>query len=168
MTALQKKLNSKRGDFLTKGEALELIAEVVAGAGAGATMDFDTIFPVGSIYTTTNDAFDPNATFGGTWVRVEEGRFMEAGSGANGKTKKEAGLPEFKGTAQLLMVANAKQSQACTLTGAGRMQLGISAGSNAVISDTVQVSANNGNRIYGQSNTVQPKSYIVNIWERTA
>lgn len=166
MTALQKKLNAQRGDFLTKGEALELMAEV--GAGAGATIDFDTIFPVGSIYSTTNDAFDPNAVFGGTWVRVEAGRFMEAGDGANGKTKREAGLPNAEGTAQVLMVSNAKQSGACTLTGAGRLSLGINAGSNPVVSDTVLTSLNNGNRIFGKSNTVQPASYVVNIWERTA
>lgn len=129
---------------------------------------FNSIFPIGSIYTTSDDAFNPNSVFGGTWERVDNGRFLEAGDGTNGKTKRNAGLPNSYGTAQLLMVANAKQSNACTLTGAGRMNLGISAGNNPVVSDTVQINLNNGNRIFGSSETVQPKSYVVNIWERTA
>lgn len=152
-------------------EVVECIA-VASSNGGGQQqpqqINFDAIFPVGSIYVSNDDAFDPNVTFGGTWVRVDSGRFLEAGDGANGKTKRNAGLPNAEGTAQLLMVSNAKQSNACTLTGAGRMQLGVTAGNNPVISDTVQINLNNGNRIYGQSNTVQPASYVVNIWEKTA
>ncbi len=152
-------------------EVVECIA-VASSNGGGQQqpqqINFDAIFPVGSIYVSNDDAFDPNVTFGGTWVRVDSGRFLEAGDGTDGKTKRNAGLPNAEGTAQLLMVSNAKQSNACTLTGTGRMQLGITAGTNPVISDTVMINLNNGNRIYGSSNTVQPKSYVVNIWEKTA
>lgn len=152
-------------------EVVECIA-VASSNGGGQQqpqqINFDAIFPVGSIYVSNDDAFDPNVTFGGTWVRVDKGRFLEAGDGTDGKSKKNAGLPNAEGTAQLLMVANAKQSNACTLTGAGRMQLGITAGNNPVVSDTVQINLNNSDRIYGQSNTVQPSSYVVNIWEKTA
>lgn len=129
---------------------------------------FNSIFPIGSIYTTSDDAFNPNSVFGGTWERVDNGRFLEAGDGTNGKTKRDAGLPNSSGTFGCLMVANARQSGAATLTGANRLTLGIQAGNNPVVSDTVQINLNNGNRIFGSSETVQPKSYVVNIWERTA
>lgn len=32
---------------------------------------WSTIYPVGSYYETSDTAFDPNASFGGTWVAVE-------------------------------------------------------------------------------------------------
>lgn len=129
---------------------------------------YEIIYPVGSVYMTADDNFNPNTEFCGTWERVEKARFLEAGDGTDGKTKREAGLPNAEGTAQVLMVANATQSGACTLTGANRLSLGINTGSNPVVSDTVLTSLNNGNRIFGKSNTVQPASYVVNIWERTA
>lgn len=133
-----------------------------------AQLVIDKILPVGSFYQTTDDSFDPNTAFGGTWQRVENGKFLEAGDGTNGKTKRDAGLPTASGTFGCLMVSNAQQSGACTLTGANRLSLGITAGSNPCISDTVQVHLSNSNRIFGASNTVQPSSYVINIWERVA
>lgn len=132
---------------------------------------FNSIFPIGSIYTTADDNFNPNSVFGGTWERVENGRFLEAGDGTNGKTKRSAGLPNVSGSAGALMVSNAKQSGALTRSGANRLQLGISSGNNPVISDTIQMDLANtiaNPKIYGTSNTVQPASYVINIWERTA
>lgn len=129
---------------------------------------YEIIYPVGSVYMTADDNFNPNTEFCGTWERVENGKFLEAGDGTNGKTKRDAGLPTASGTFGCLMVANAKQSGACTLTGANRLSLGITAGNNPCVSETVQVNLNNGNRIFGSSNTVQPSSYVINIWERTA
>lgn len=133
-----------------------------------AKIVIDKILPVGSFYQTNDDNFDPNVSFGGTWQRIDSGRFLEAGDGTNGKTKREAGLPNSSGDFGCLMVANAKQSGAATLTGANRLTLGITAGNNPCVSETVQINLNNGNRIFGASNTVQPKSYVINIWERTA
>lgn len=119
---------------------------------------------------TADDNFDPNTEFCGTWERVETARFLEAGDGTNGKTKKAAGLPDASGSAGALMVANAKQSGALTRSGANRLELGIAQGSNPCISDTIQLNLANtvGNKVYGKSETVQPASYVVNIWERTA
>ena len=35
-----------------------------------------TIYPVGSIYMSTNSTFNPNTEFGGTWVKTAEGRCL--------------------------------------------------------------------------------------------
>lgn len=131
---------------------------------------YELIYPVGAVYMTADDNFDPNTEFCGTWERVETARFLEAGDGTNGKTKKAAGLPDASGSAGALMVANARQSGALTRSGANRLELGIAQGSNPCISDTIQLNLANtaGNKVYGKSETVQPASYVVNIWERTA
>ena len=47
-------------------------------------LDFDTIYPVGSVYLTIDDNFDPNEKFGGSWSRIEDGRFLEACSAGGG------------------------------------------------------------------------------------
>ena len=36
----------------------------------------DSIYPVGSIYTTTKTDFDPNVSFGGTWTQVQAGKYL--------------------------------------------------------------------------------------------
>lgn len=143
-------------------------ANSLVDVNAIAKLVIDKILPVGSIYTTADDNFDPNVSLTGTWQRIDNKSFLEAGDGTNGKTKREAGLPNSSGTFGCLMVANAKQSGAATITKANRLSLGITAGNNPIISDTVMVNLNNGDRIFGRSDTVQPQSYVVNIWERTA
>ena len=32
----------------------------------------DIVYPVGTLYHTTNDSFDPNTTFGGVWNKISE------------------------------------------------------------------------------------------------
>ena len=50
------------------------------------TLLLDFIYPVGSIYTTTNDSFDPAARFGGTWKKLS-GVFLYANeSGMSSKS----------------------------------------------------------------------------------
>lgn len=131
---------------------------------------YEIIYPVGSVYMTADDNFNPNTEFCGTWERVEKARFLEAGDGTNGKTKKNAGLPDASGSAGALMVSNAKQSGALTISGANRLDLGITVGTQPVVSETIQLNLANtvGNKVYGKSNTVQPASYVINIWERVA
>lgn len=36
----------------------------------------ETLYPVGSVYTTVDDNFDPNASFGGVWSQVDNGDFL--------------------------------------------------------------------------------------------
>ena len=50
------------------------VAFPVSGAGF-----LDFIWPVGSIYQTTDTAFDPNAAWGGTWERIKDTFLLAAG-----------------------------------------------------------------------------------------
>lgn len=45
-----------------------------------ATLFLNQIYPVGAMYFTVDTAFDPAATFGGTWERIEDRYLMLAGS----------------------------------------------------------------------------------------
>ena len=42
----------------------------------------DLVYPIGSYYETSNSTFNPNATWGGTWVLEAEG-LVHIGAGAN-------------------------------------------------------------------------------------
>lgn len=51
----------------------------------------DRFYPVGSVYLTMNDYFDPSSAFGGTWEKLSEGRFLlgasvDDGAGVTGGT----------------------------------------------------------------------------------
>lgn len=37
----------------------------------GGKTIFDLVYPVGSIYETDNEGFDPNTSFGGTWEQIK-------------------------------------------------------------------------------------------------
>lgn len=72
---------------------IELATSAEAAAGSNALLAItpstlksavlSIFFPVGSIYTTTDDSFDPNITFGGTWTTHAAGRMLVGkGSGS--------------------------------------------------------------------------------------
>lgn len=56
-----------------------LCVGVVDRAASGSGL-LDYIWPVGSIYQTTDTAFDPNTAWGGTWERIKD-RFLLAAGG---------------------------------------------------------------------------------------
>lgn len=158
-------LKKNGNDYLTNAEALKMIELVQSNN----TINYDEIYPIGSIYQTMDDNFNPNASFKGTWERVENGRFLQSSdSGAGDKV--EAGLPNAVGTAQLLMSETAMQSGMIRLTGAGRGKYGLQAGNQAqIVVDTIEINLANtagDNNIYGNSNTVQPPAIKCNIWIR--
>lgn len=55
-----------------------LCVGVVDRAASGSGL-LDYIWPVGSIYQTTDTAFDPNAAWGGTWERIKDRFLLAAG-----------------------------------------------------------------------------------------
>ena len=129
--------------------------------------------------------------FGGTWVRIEAGRFLEACSSSPG-TDKSAGLPNIKG-----MLYNARgfmgERDSETSTNGALSKQWINGGSynnlswgganrqsylyfNAsegdcgtdTTSQTTPTYTGKDNSVYGKSTTVQPKSRTVYIYRRTA
>lgn len=52
--------------------------------GSGGLLDL--IYPIGSIYTTTDGTFNPNTTFGGTWQQIKDVFLLAAGNTYAGGT----------------------------------------------------------------------------------
>lgn len=135
---------------------------------------FDFIHPVGSYYETSDTAFDPNVTWGGTWEQVESGRFLQATTDTSkvGDTV-NAGLPNITGSVQ---PAHGKSVWVETVGGSGAFynysyatNCGVlSYSSTAGGNNSIAFDASRSNSIYGNSTTVQPPSILVFIWHRTA
>ena len=125
-----------------------------------------TIYPVGSVYLSTNSTCPLSSLFG-TWTLVSSGKALWTGTGSNGNTTIAAGLPNIKGKIQ---------GETPTLSGAFTLSSSFSTkntvgstGSGAPTRGEISFSAASSNSIYSDSvTTVQPPAYVVNVWRRTA
>ena len=131
----------------------------------------DMIYPVGSYYITESSDLDTvakmNAKFGGTWVQLDAGRFLESvTSGAGGN--KDAGLPNITGT--FIKAAWFSQGgQDGAFVNAGLKESKTTAFNNSSGNGAgIKFDASRSSSIYGKSNTVQPKSRTVYIYRRKA
>lgn len=139
------------------------------------------VYPVGSIYLSLNEDFDPNQAFGGTWELITNGKFLES-TDTNPGTEIAAGLPNITGT---------YKHQWNDATGGGIItpmgNTGYFTGAfynshdgtayyhpNATSSasnnhaNRLHFDASRSNAIYGNSNTVQPPAITCYMWKRTA
>lgn len=126
-------------------------------------------YPVGSIYMSMDSSFDPNTVWGGTWEKIEAGRFIEATATAGQVgTNVAAGLPNITGTWGFARGAYGSQYSA---TGAFRYTPRGStqpAGESGTGDGKLDFNASRSSTIYGNSSTVQPKSIRAFVWRRTA
>lgn len=123
------------------------------------------LYPIGSIYIGTQTTC-PLATLisGSTWELVAQNRALWGGDGTNANTTIAAGLPNITGTITSNNWAGlASDNSALYPSGNGRNSTESGNGQNAI-----NIDASRSNSIYGNSNTVQPPAYRVNIWRRTA
>ena len=125
------------------------------------------LYPVGSIYIGTQLTC-PLATLisGSTWVKVSEGRVLQGSdSNHNAGTTIAAGLPNITGTFN-----NTVNITAASGTFYTRKVSSSTGGTNTyTVSDAgAGIDASRSSSIYGNSSTVQPPAYVVNIWKRTA
>ena len=127
----------------------------------------NTIYPVGSIYISTNST-NPMATLisGSTWELVSSGKALWTGDGSNANTTISAGLPNITGFFNPNGVTSEQTtSGAFYWSGDGNLH---GADGNDHYSRRIYFSASRSNSIYGKSSTVQPPAYVVNVWRRTA
>lgn len=137
-------------------------------------MALNQLFPVGAIYIGTMSVCPLQALGIGSWtLKASDMVLQGAGSVGTVGSTIAAGLPNITGK--------------ITPKIHGDIPIGIDASGCFVGSDTgvysnpnggsdvsgnratsANFSAANSNSIYGNSNTVQPPAYVVNIWERTA
>ncbi len=132
----------------------------------------EALYPVGSIYIGTQSTC-PLVTLisGSTWTLVSSGRVLQgADSDHAAGTTIAAGLPNITG-----QFGNYDDSQAQTLA-SGAFSKVTSAGngdwtgtnSNTRQYQLINFNASRSSSIYGNSSTVQPPAFVVNIWQRTA
>jgi len=134
----------------------------------------DLFYPVGSVYVGVTSTC-PLASVKGTWELVSSGRVLQgADSNHAAGTTIEAGLPNIEGTLSFhingnggLDVISPNQRGLFQATGEYNVRYtGPVAGGG--LYNGANFNASRVNSIYGNSNTVQPPAYIVNIWKRTA
>jgi hypothetical protein len=124
------------------------------------------LYPVGSIYIGTQSTC-PLATLisGSTWVKVSEGRVLQGSdSNHNAGTTIEAGLPNLSlYTPQSTIKYGSQPNTVYNVNGT-------SGNTNNIIgtNQPAKLYIKDDNNIVGNSNTVQPPAYVVNIWRRTA
>lgn len=129
----------------------------------------DLIYPVGSIYTTEDENFNPNTAWGGTWEKTAQGRFLEGASISKPGTTIEAGLPningyfEIRGTAQ-----GTSTTPPFSYDDDGSPHNPVGTTSQNAVRASVRFNASTSSPIYGRSNTVQPAAEFVIFWKRTA
>mgnify|MGYP004581864691 CR=1 FL=1 len=124
------------------------------------TLLLDFIYPVGSIYTTTNDSFDPAARFGGTWKKLsgvflyanESGMSSKSTGGEKTHTLTYAEMPKHSHTYYSPIV----QKVAGTTTG------------NNYGNYNKQYIINTSDSGGGAAHNNMPPYYSCTMWERTA
>lgn len=134
------------------------------------------IWKVGSLYLDTdNSATCPMANLinGSVWELVAQDRALWGGDGTNANTNIEAGAPNITGSISAPGIYSVSYSTYIVGTGAF---------AEARTADTIQATNTSGGKkttslsfdasrsstIYGNSSTIQPPSYRVNIWRRIA
>lgn len=123
----------------------------------------DMFYPVGSVYMSMDSSFDPNISWGGIWVKIESGRFIEATTAdAQVGTTVAAGLPNIKGMGHY---ADNNGDWSGALYNVGNANY---IGDGSASGTRIGLDASRYNSIYGNSDTVQPNSIKAFIWRRTA
>lgn len=191
VTGLAQPTNS--GDATTKGYVDALVTELrnsIAQVKSQATTNANTIvnnlktmYPVGSVYIGTQNSC-PMATLisGSTWKLVSSGRALWTGNGASGNgttananfenapanTTIEAGSPNITGSVQVGNATAAVKSATGAFKATNSGTTKDVDGSSRTGNTTIALDASESNPIYGNSTTVQPPAYVVNVWRRTA
>lgn len=132
----------------------------------------NNIYPIGSIYlTVSND--NPATLLGiGTWTKVASGRVLQ-GSDSNysaGSTI-AAGLPNITGQFSATDIYSASHNftgTGCFENNANGTAPYAGGGGNPNTYRLIDIDASRLSDVYGNSTTVQPPAFVVNIWQRTA
>ena len=130
------------------------------------TTMLSTLFPVGSLYMGTQASCPLSSLIpGSTWTKVSGNRALWTSSTSHtANTTISAGLPNITGSFNTRSIAGASGAFDTSNTSPS------SAGTGSSATQTYKVSfkASDSNSIYGNSITVQPPAYVVNVWRRTA
>nr|DAM05385.1 MAG TPA: tail fiber protein [Caudoviricetes sp.] len=150
---------------------------VTKGGGDSTLINLiDTFYPIGTVYVSA-DKSKTKADFPfmqyGTWKEVPANLCLQTGNASEAGTQRSAGLPNITGHAEF-GYTNSSTSMpiiftegALSSTNSGRKG-GFFSGDGGNQNTQLSFNASESNSIYGSSNTVQPPSYLVRAWVRTA
>lgn len=144
-----------------------------------------TIYPIGSIYISTNDT-NPSEIFGvGTWIKVSSGKCLWGSDDDHtaGSTIDE-GLPAVSGTATGLSCSSSgahSHKLSSNVWGVGSIGPNCQSGTSCSMVSSVPTTTSSGAHthsitgtvnitgtgVYGKTTNVQPAAFVVNIWQRT-
>lgn len=158
------------GDNSTKAATTAFVQTAVNTRATQADVNLaisnvlSALYPVGSIYIGTQTTC-PLASLinGSTWELVAQDRALWGGDGTNANTTIAAGLPNITGK------VNGPSGKSATGAFTVTPRTPLTGGSSTSIREgDLNFDASLSNSIYGNSDTVQPPAYVVNIWRRTA
>ena len=126
-----------------------------------------TLYPVGALYISRSNT-NPLESLFGTWTLVASDRVLQGSSSNHSAgTTIAAGLPNIEGAFRLQGTEGSSAVSGAFTAGAKGGSWG-SGHNNSSENPLMSFDASRSNTIYGNSDTVQPPAYVVNIWERTA
>jgi len=132
---------------------------------------FGKIYPVGSLYFGEMNTCPMAALItGSTWKKVSSGRVIQ-GSDSNhaAGTTIEPGLPNITGSIAVPRGVNSLPTPSGAFTKrSNTWNARVGSGANDDWGNYYDFNASKSSSIYGNSTTVQPPAYVVNIWKRTA
>ena len=135
------------------------------GTTIGGKTILDIVYPVGSIYMTESDSFDPNISFIGQWEKIQD-RFLygtgseNASSGSVGGEKSHT-LTEDEIPSHRHVIIKWASGNGSDFSG-GKIASAASNGAS-LSGDAIAYSNHSGG---GQAHNNLPPYYSVNIWRR--
>lgn len=139
---------------------------------------FLAVHPVGSIFLSTSDV-EPAGLYGGTWEKIAEERtLMGASTTHPAGTTVDAGLPNITGNFNSRPHMTGSLGMGGPIVGAdGKLFVhspqasdnkdnSLTETDGLYKDDVIFFDASRSNPIYGNSTTVQPATYYINIWKR--
>ena len=139
----------------------KLSQEVQNKLNAGANINFDKIYPVGSIYMSVNSV-NPSELFGGTWIQLKDKFLLGAGDTySGGNTGGEA-----EHTLTIAEMPSHSHRQNCS--GGGSSTGNFSADIGPCSANSKIGEYDTGNTGGGQPHNNMPPYLVVYMWQRTA
>lgn len=128
----------------------------------------ETLYPVGAIYIGTMSVCPLSALFG-TWQKVSSGKVLQSADENHlPGTTIEAGLPNITGNSYNIFASAENGNGALYCTNPSESVYISTQSSGTVGNKIIRIDASRSSSVYGNSNTVQPPAFVVNIWKRTA
>lgn len=126
------------------------------------------LYPVGSLYIGTQNSCPLASLISGSqWQIIATDCALWGGNGSNGNTWIPAGLPNITGQISCINdVGVTTQGQFAYYSPTGGSGGGLDTAGGT--SGNINFDASRVSSIYGNSNTVQPPAYRVNVWRRIA